>query len=74
MGTGTSPSPGGGVPWAAALVASVNLVPLLWTGVPTSGRQARLRMFPCPGSTTTTTCRVFPDHLITSVGLKCEVS
>ena len=33
MGTGTSPSPGGGVPWAAALGASVNLVPLLWTGV-----------------------------------------
>ena len=22
-------------------------------------------MFPCPGSTTTTTCRVLPDHLIT---------
>ena len=41
-------------------------VPLLWTGV-TSSSQARLRMFPCPGSTTTISCRVFPDHLITSI-------
>ena len=40
-------------------VLRVPPVPLLWTGVPTSGRQALLRMFPCPGSTTTTTCRVF---------------
>ena len=35
--------------WAAARVASVNLVPLLWTGVPTSGRQEPLPMFRCPG-------------------------
>ena len=33
----------------------------------TSSSQARLRMFPCPGSTTTISCRVFPDHLITSI-------
>ena len=55
------------LPTYLLLVASVNLVPLLWTGVPTSGRQALLRMFPCPGSTTTTTCRVFPEHLITEL-------
>ena len=33
----------------------------------TSSSQARLRMFPCPGSTTTISCRVFPDHLIISI-------
>ena len=38
-------------------------VPLLWTGVPTSGRQEPLPMFRCPGFATTS-CRVFPDHLI----------
>ena len=42
----------------------IYLLTAVWTGV-TSSPQARLRMFPCPGSTSTTTCRVFPDHLIT---------
>ena len=34
------------------------------TGVPTSGRLHHLPMLRCPGSTTTTTRRVSPDHLI----------
>ena len=51
---------------AGTLVASsarIPSVPLLWTGVPTSGRQEPLPMFRCPGHATTNG-RVFPDHLI----------
>ena len=50
------------------VVASVNLVPLLWTGVPTPStpvdRQDPLPIFRCPGNASCC-ARVFPDHLIT---------
>ena len=63
MGTGTAPSPGGGVPWAAAYGVTVNLVPLLLTGVrhhpPGRTDKTLCRCFGAPA------CRVFPDHLIT---------
>ena len=45
---------------ALCLPVRVVSVPLLWTGVPTSGRQERLPIFRCPGLG-----RFFPDHLIT---------
>ena len=50
------------------MLASVNLVPLLWTGVPTpsapADRQDPLPIFRCPGNASMLR-RVFPDHLIT---------
>ena len=58
MGTGTAPSPGGGSLGPPPRV-SVNLVPLLWTGVPTRHDKNICRCFGAPA------CRVFPDHLIT---------
>ena len=52
-----------------SVFASVNLVPLLWTGVPTTpsapaDRQDPLPIFRCPGNPSMLR-RVFPDHLIT---------
>ena len=62
MGTGTAPLPGGGGPSRPPPRASVNLVPLLLTGVslhpprhPRAVRQAPLPMFRCPGHARTTT-------------------
>ena len=50
------------------VLASVNLVPLLWTGVPTPStpvdRQDPLPILRCPGKASCCV-RVFPDHLIT---------
>ena len=65
MGTGTAPSPGGGVLWAARGPpprVSVNLVPLLWTGVrhhPPGRTDKNLCRVGAPA------CRVFPDRPIT---------
>ena len=48
-------------------MTSVNLVPLLWTGVPTpsapADRQDPLPIFRCPGNASMLR-RVFPDHLM----------
>ena len=53
-------SPGGGGLLRPPSRVSVNLVPLLWTGVPTRvGDKNLCRCFGAPG------CRVFPDHVIT---------
>ena len=53
-----------------ALNYSCNLVPLLWTGVPTpsapADRQDPLPIFRCPGNASMLR-RVFPDHLISDV-------
>ena len=64
MGTGTAPSPGGGVPRGRPPPrVSVNLVPLLLTGVrlhpPGRTDKNLCRCFGAPA------CRVFPDRLIT---------
>ena len=52
------------------VLASVNLVPLLWTGVPTpsapADRQDPLPIFRCPGNASMLR-RVFRDHLITGL-------
>ena len=65
-----APKPGLGPPVLTYLLtssANVNLVPLLWTGVPTpsapADRQDPLPIFRCPGNASTLR-RVFPDHLI----------
>ena len=51
-----------------SVFANVNLVPLLWTGVPTpsapADRQDPLPIFRCPGNAFVLRW-VFPDHLIT---------
>ena len=58
------------------VLASVNLVPLLWTGVPTpsapADRQDPLPIFRCPGNAFMLR-RVLPDHLIINATLLVAV-
>ena len=59
-------SPGGGGLLRPPSRVSVNLVPLLWTGVPTT-RQDHFRFFGAPA------CRVFPHHLIMRGGRRSRI-